>query len=80
MECYSDRPAPIDCHLQRFDDEFGAAMVRDRPSYDASAEDINNHSQVQKPGPRRDVRDVGNPELVRAFSGEVALYEIRCAG
>jgi len=50
-------------HVQGIEHQLGAQMCLHRPSHDPPGEGVQNHRQVQEPGPRRDVGDVGHPEL-----------------
>lgn len=42
---------------------------------DASAEDIEHDGEVEKPRRRRDVGDIGEPELIRSRRAELPLDE-----
>ena len=64
-------------HLERIEDERGAEVRRHRPADDAPAPRIQDDRQVEKPRPGRNVRDVGDPELIRAGRREVPRDEIR---
>jgi hypothetical protein len=69
-------PTPIDRHIESVQDEFGAQVAGHCPADDAAAEDIEYDGQEQKARPSGNVRDVGNPQLVRHCRHEVALNEI----
>src|SRR5665213_2000523 len=71
------RPAPEDRHIERFEDEFGAQVVGHSPTDDATAEHVEYDSQVEKAGPRWDIGDIGNPELIRTVGAEVSIDKIR---
>ena len=47
-------------------DELGAQRARHRPADDAAAPHVEHDRQIEKAGPGRHVRDVGDPQLVRA--------------
>ena len=71
------RWAPIrDGLLERIVDQRLAQRPVQRPSDDLAAPGIQDHRKVQETGPRRDVGDVGNPQLVRPTGREVALHQI----
>ena len=72
----SARPALRERHVERVEHELGAQMRRHRPADDAPAPRIEHDGEIEKAGPGRDVGDVGDPELVGAGRGEVALDEI----
>src|SRR5882724_5613573 len=70
------RPALGDGHVERLQDELGAEVRRHGPADDATTPGVEHDSEIEKPGPCRDVRDVRDPELVAARRGEVAIDEI----
>src|SRR6516164_10246219 len=47
------------------------------PADDPAAERIEYDSEIQEAGCRRDIRDVGNPKLVRAVGGEITVHQVR---
>jgi hypothetical protein len=59
-------------HVERVKDEVGAQVRRHRPADDATAPRVEDNGEVQEAGPGRDVRDVGDPELIRGGRREVA--------
>ncbi len=67
------------CHVESIEHEAGAQVVGHGPADHAPAEDIQHDGEVKQPGPGRDVRDIGDPWLIRRFGGEVALDQIRRA-
>ena len=48
-----------------------------RPADDPGAERVEHDSEIQEAGRRRDLPDVGNPELIGAIGGEVAVHQVR---
>ena len=58
-------------HVERLEDELRAQMRRHRPAYDALAPRVDDHGEVEKARPGRNVRDVGDPQAIRAPGGEV---------
>src|SRR5690348_4128719 len=64
-------------HVERVEYHLRVQCQRHRPADDTAAEGIEHDRQIEEAGPRRDIRDVGNPELVGLFSNEVAVDEIR---
>jgi len=71
------RFAPIDRHVERIDDELFAHVISHCPSDNSSAIDIEDDRKEEKAGPRRYVRDIGNPELIWLACSEVTIDEIR---
>jgi len=71
------RPALGDRHLEGRQDELGAQVGRHRPADDPTAPGVEHHGEVQETAPRRDVGDVGHPELIRAVGPEVPIDEVR---
>ena len=47
-----------------------------RPTDDPPREGIENHGQVEKAGPGRDVGDIGHPQNVRRIGIEVAIDQV----
>ena len=72
----SERFTPIDRHVERVDHELFAHVIRHRPTDNATAEDVEHDGEIQEAAPCRDVRDVGDPELIRSIGGEAAFDKI----
>lgn len=70
--------ASIDGHVKRVDHEFFAHMISHGPADDASTAFIENHGKVQETAPRRNVCDIGDPQLIRSVGRKATLHEIRC--
>jgi hypothetical protein len=70
--------ASEDRHVKRIEDEFSAQVISHCPADDATAEDVQDDGKIQKSGPRRNVGDVGDPDLIWSIGAEVPLDEIRC--
>ena len=66
----------VERHVERVEDELGAEVCRHRPADDAPTPGIEHDGEVEEARPRRDVRDVGDPERSGAGGDEVALDEI----
>ena len=62
--------APLDCHGQGGDGEFGAHMLAHRPADDFSGEQIEDHGQVEPALAGRDVGDVRQPDLIRLLGAK----------
>ena len=80
MDESSERLALVDRHLERGEHELGAQVRRHRPAHDLAAEDVEHDRQVEEARAGRDVRDVGDPELVGLGGGEVTLDQVRHPG
>ena len=72
-----DRPALRDGHIQRGQDELGAQMGCHGPADDAPTPRVEHDGEIQEAGPRRDVRDVRDPQPIRARRRELAIDEVR---
>lgn len=64
-------------HVERVKDDGRVERVAHGPADHSATNGIEHHGQVQKSECRRDIRDVGNPRLVRRGRREVATHEIR---
>src|SRR5262249_50264170 len=53
-------PAP-NRHVDAFDDELTAEMIRHCPTDDAPAVDVQHHGQIENPRPGRDIGNIGDP-------------------
>src|SRR5262249_23865878 len=71
-------PAARVRHVEHVEHELGAQMGRHGPPNDPPAPRVEHDGQVEKTGPRWDVRDVGHPELIRTGDGEVTIDKIGC--
>ena len=60
-----DRPAFVECLLQRIQHEAGMCRPADPPADDAAGEDVDHEGDVDEAGPGRDVGEVRDPQLVR---------------
>jgi len=63
-------------HLERFEHQVGAHVGRELPANDLAAEGVDHEGEEDEPFPAAQVRDVGDPELVRARRQEVPLDKI----
>jgi hypothetical protein len=70
------RPPLADRHLQRVQHQFGPQMVGHRPADNLAAPGIQNYCEIEKTARRRHEGDVGNPELVRPESPEIAVDQV----
>jgi len=65
---------------QRLKSQRMADAVGGGPTHDAAGEDIDDDREEDPALASADLGDVGNPESIRCFSGEVSLNEIRSRG
>ena len=65
-------PAPVECHVERVDEQFSAHVLRHRPADDAPVENVENDRKEQDACHRRHVGDLGDPELVGCSNSELA--------
>jgi hypothetical protein len=70
------RAALCDRHVQRIEDQLGPQMRRHGPPDDLPTPRTEHDREEQEPCPRRDVGDVGDPELIRTGRYEDPLDEI----
>jgi hypothetical protein len=72
------RLATIDRHIEGVDHDLFAHMIGHRPTDHAPTEYVQHDGEKEEARPRRDVGDVGDPELIRGTGGKVAVHQIRC--
>jgi hypothetical protein len=65
-----------DRHIQRVEGQVGAQALGDAPAQDAPAEHVGDERRVREPRPRRHIRDVRDPQLVRCRRLEVPVDQI----
>ena len=68
--------AVVDRLLERIEHEVGPQRRRDAPADDAAREDVDDERDVDEAAPRRDVREVRDPELIRPRRGEVPVDQV----
>ena len=77
-------PAPWlalgDRHVQGVKDQLGAQVLGHRPADDPAGEAVEHDRQVQPALASALLGDVGHPEPVRSWWGEVPLDQVRCGG
>ena len=71
------RPPRQKRHVQRVEHQLRGKCRGHRPADDAAAVGIEHHREIQKSCPGRNVSDVGDPQPIRRFCGEVALDQVR---
>src|SRR5438094_851281 len=71
------RSALRDGHVERGQDELGAEVGFHRPADDPATPRVEHDGEIQEAGPRRDVRDVRDPQPIGAGRRELAVDEIR---
>jgi len=63
--------------LQRIEGQVGAPRGRRPPADDPTREHVDDDRHVHEPAPRRDVRQVSDPQLVQPHGGELPRHQIR---
>ena len=71
------RLATSNCHRQRVADQFGQYPGLHRPADNPPAPGIEHHGEVKPSRPRAHLRVVGQPQLVGALGGRVAVHQVR---
>ena len=72
-------PASVDRLLQRIQHEVRAHGGRHPPAHNASRKHVDDERDVDEAAPGRDVREVGDPELIRTGGHELAVDEVHRA-
>ena len=67
----------MECHPQGVEDEVCAHVSGELPADDHPAVGVEDEGEEDESVPAAQVGEVGDPELVRAVDGEVALHEVR---
>src|SRR5262249_50803656 len=68
--------AIVECLLQRMEGQIAPPGTRHTPAYDPAGEDVDDERNVRKAPPRRHVRQVGDPQLIRPGRHEPPCDEI----
>jgi hypothetical protein len=63
--------------FERIEHEVRAQRGRDTPAHDPLGKDVDDEGHIDETAPRRDVREVRDPELIRTGRPELAVDEIR---
>ena len=71
--------AVVDRLVEGIEDEICPQRAGHPPPDDAARKDVDDERDVDKAAPRRDVREVGDPELIRPRRREVPIDEIDAA-
>src|ERR1700681_883693 len=69
-------PTLANSHLHRIQHQFGAQVVCHRPADDLAAPGVEHDGEIEKPRHCRHISDVGDPQLVRSGSVEVAVDQV----
>ena len=67
------RQRPVECG----EHELSPEMRRHGPANDAPRPDVEHEGEIEEAGPRRDVRDGGHPETIRARCSELPIHLIQ---
>ena len=69
------RSSLLQRHIQGVD-QCRLEMGRHRPPHNPTAISIQHNGQIQKAGPRRDIGNIRDPQLIPCARGKIALHEI----
>src|SRR5438270_167633 len=69
-------PTLANSHRHRIQHQFGAQVVCHRPADDLAAPGVEHDGEIEKPRHGRHISDVGDPQLVRSGSVEVAVDQV----
>jgi hypothetical protein len=69
-----------DRHVQGVQDQFGAQVLSHGPADDPPGEGIEDHGEIEPALVGALLGDIGDPQPVRCWWGEVALDQVRCWG
>ena len=72
-----ERLTAIDRHVERVEYKLFTHVIGHCPADNTAAEDVKNDGKIQEAAPRRNIRDVGDPKLIRRLRGKATLDEIR---
>ena len=72
-------PAGVDRLLQRIQHKVRAHGGRHPPAHNASRKHVDDERDVDKAAPGCDVREIGDPELIRTGGHESAVNEVHRA-
>src|SRR3954447_683751 len=72
----ADGPALVQGLLQRVQHEAGVRAAGDTPADNTPRKDVDDESDIDKTGPRRDVGKVGHPQGVRTRCFELPIDAI----
>ena len=70
-------PAGVNRLLQRVEHEVRAHGGRHPPAHNASCKHVDDERDVDEAAPGRDIREVGDPELIRTGGHDLAVDEVR---
>ena len=70
-------PALRQRHVECGEHELSPEMRLHGPANDAPRPDVEHDGEIEEAGPRRDVRDVGHPETIRARCSELPIHLIQ---
>ena len=73
-------PRADDGHVERGGDDLGLERRAHRPARDLAAAGVEDEGEIEEAFARRDVRDIGDPQLVWGLRAEVAVDQIGRGG
>ncbi len=69
-------PSSLDCHGQCGDGEFGTPVIAHGPADHFASEQVEDHGQVKPALGGRDIRDIGEPDLIGPVGNEVLIEQV----
>ncbi len=70
------RTSSLDCHAERADGEFRAHVISHGPADHFAGEQVEDHGQVEPALAGRDIRDIGQPDLIGAVGNKVLVQHV----
>src|ERR1039457_2719317 len=70
------RPSLRNRHIQGGQHQLGVQVIAHRPAHDLARIHVQDHRQIQKPGPRRDIGRIGHPEPIGRLGIKAPLHQI----
>jgi len=76
MDEARSRAAPLDCHDERGDGEFGTHMLAHGPANHLAGEQVEDHGKVEPALAGRNVGDVRQPNLIGPVHDKILLEQV----
>ena len=76
MVDHAARPPLPERHVESIEHHLRVQSGCHRPANDPAAERIEHDRQIEEAGPRRNIRDISNPQHIGPIGCEVAVNEI----
>jgi len=76
MDEARSRAAPLDCHDERGDSEFGTHVLAHGPANHLAGEQVEDHGQVEPALAGRNVGDIRQPDLIGPVCDTILLEQV----